>query len=98
MEYLNSTGKDNKPINRSIDDMDKFEEKEITKKNSFAKNTWYDCYNSLINFFHEPITVGGIKNKVISLFETNTTKRVKNVYDEEIFLNWKKKMKQSKTE
>ena len=74
MEYLNSTGKDNKPINRSIDDMDKFEEKEITKKNSFAKNTWYDCYNSLINFFHEPITVGGIKNKVISLFETNTTK------------------------
>ena len=63
MEYLNNTEKDIKPINRSITDLDKFEKKGITKKKSFAKST---CYNS-------PITVGGITDKVMSLFETNTT-------------------------
>ena len=97
VKHLNNTEKDVKPINRSITDMDKFEKKGITKKKSFAKNTWHDCYNS-------PITVGGITDKGMSLFETNTTKnyskpkRVKNVYGEEIFLNWEKKMKRSKTE
>ena len=96
MKYLNNTEKDVKPINISITDMDKFEKKVITKKKSFSKNTWHDCYNS-------PITVGGITDKGMSLFETNTTKnyskpkRVKNVYGEEIFLNWEKKMKRSKT-
>ena len=31
-----------KPINVSVDDMGKFEEKEITKKRTFAKKTWYN--------------------------------------------------------
>ena len=44
-----------KPINVSIDDMDKFEEKEMTKKRPFAKNTWYDCYDWLISYILEPI-------------------------------------------
>ena len=34
--------KDFKPIKVSMDDMDKFEEKQITEKRTFAKNT---CYN-----------------------------------------------------
>ena len=32
-----------------IDDMDKIEEKGMTKKRQFAKTTWYDWYNWLIN-------------------------------------------------
>ena len=70
------------PINLSIDDIDKFEEKEITKKRTFEKNTSYDF---LTNFIFEK-TVGCVKDKVMSLFKTNTTKdyskltRVKNVY------------------
>ena len=38
-------GKYFKPINISINNMDKFEEKEITKRQTFAKNIWYDCYD-----------------------------------------------------
>lgn len=37
----------NKPINVSIDDMDKFEEKETMKKERLEKNT---CYNCLFNY------------------------------------------------
>ena len=49
----------------SIDDMDKFGQKEMKKIRSI-KNTWYDW---LINYIPEPITksVDGFKNKVISL-------------------------------
>ena len=36
----------------SIDDMDKFKEKEITKKRTFTKNTWY---NWLINYISKHI-------------------------------------------
>ena len=54
----------------SIDDIDKFEEKEM-KKIRPIKNTWCDW---LINFIPEPIrkSVGGFKDKIVSLFKTNT--------------------------
>ena len=41
------------------------------KKITLIKNTWYDW---LINYIPEPIRkrVGGFKDKVISLFKTNT--------------------------
>ena len=35
------------PINASIEDLDKFEENEVTKKRLFPKSTWYDW---LINY------------------------------------------------
>ena len=59
-----------KPIIVSLDDMDKFEQKEI-KKVRPIKDTWYDW---LINYIPEPIRkrVGGFKDKFISLFNTNT--------------------------
>ena len=52
-----------KPIFVSIDDMDKFEQKEMKKKRSI-KNNWYDW---LINHIPKPVrkTVGGFKNKVV---------------------------------
>ena len=34
-----------KPINLSINDMNKFEKNELTKKITFTKNTWYDWYD-----------------------------------------------------
>ena len=39
--------------------MDKFEKKEPTKKKTFTKNTWNDCYNWLINLIPEPIKSRG---------------------------------------
>ena len=55
-----------------IDDVDKFENK--MKEIRPIKNTWYDW---LINYILEPIrkSVGGFKDKVISLFKTNTPKQ-----------------------
>ena len=48
--------------------MSKFEQKEMKKKWRI-KNTWYDW---LIIYIPEPIkTVGGSKDKVVSLFKTN---------------------------
>ena len=49
--------------------MDIFEQKEMKKKRPI-KSTWY---NWLINYIPEPIrkTVGGFKDKVVSLFKTN---------------------------
>ena len=32
----------NLPIDISINDIDKFEKKELTKKRIFTKNNWYD--------------------------------------------------------
>ena len=57
----------------SINDTDKFEEKEM-KKIRPIKNTWYD---RLSNYIPEPIRkgVGGFKDKVLSLFNTNTLKQ-----------------------
>ena len=40
-----------KPIIKSIDDMDKFEQKEMKKKKAI-KNAWYDW---LLNYISEPI-------------------------------------------
>ena len=31
-----------KPINKSINDTDKFGRKELTKRRTFTKNAWYD--------------------------------------------------------
>ena len=45
---------DFKSINISINDMDKFEKKELTKKRTFTKNTWWDWYDWLINYVPEP--------------------------------------------
>ena len=65
-----------KPIIVSIDDMDKFEEKEM-KKIRPIKNTWYDW---LINYILELIRkrAGGFKNKVIMLFKKNIPKQIVN--------------------
>ena len=63
-----------KPIIMSSDDMDKFEQKEM-KKIRPVKNILYDW---LINYIPEPIRkiVGGFKNKIVSLFKTNTPKQI----------------------
>ena len=57
----------------SIENIDKFEQREMKIIKSF-KNTWYDW---LINYILEPIrkSVTGFKNNVISLFKTNTPKK-----------------------
>ena len=62
-----------KPIIVSIDDMDKFEQKEM-KKIKTIKNTWYYWF---INYIPESMreSIGYFKNKVISLFKTNTSKQ-----------------------
>ena len=56
----------------SIDDMNKFEQKEM-KKIRLIKNTWYDW---MINYIPQSIrkSVGSFKDKVVSLFKTNTPK------------------------
>ena len=53
--------------------MDKFEHKEM-KKIGLPKNSWYDL---LINCIPDPIrkSVGGLKNKIVSLFKTNKPKQ-----------------------
>ena len=50
--------------------MDKFNQKEMTKTKPI-KNTWYDW---LINYIPDPIrkSVGDFKDKIVSLFKTNT--------------------------
>ena len=55
-----------KPIIVSIDDMDKFEQKEM-KKIRPIKNTWHD---QLIDYIPEPITniVGDFEDKIVSKF------------------------------
>ena len=57
----------------SIDDMNKFEQKELKKIRSI-KNTWYDW---LISYVPESIrkSVSGFKDKIVSLFKTNTPKQ-----------------------
>ena len=62
LKVKNSTLKlenDFKPINISINDMDKFEKKELTTKRTFTKNTWYNWYDWLINYILEPKKTGG---------------------------------------
>ena len=62
-----------KPIIVSIDDMDKFGQKEM-KKIRPIKNAWYDW---LINYIPEPIrkSAGSFKDKIASLFKTNVPKQ-----------------------
>ena len=62
-----------KAIIVSVDDMDKFKQKEM-KKIRPIKNNWYD---SLISYFPEPIrrSVDGFKDKTVSLFKTNIHKQ-----------------------
>ena len=62
-----------KSIIVSIDDMGKLEQKQM-KNVRPIKNTWYDW---LINYIRDPIrkSVGGFKNKIVSLFKTNTPKQ-----------------------
>ena len=59
-----------KPVIVSKDDMDKFQQKEM-KKTRHVKITWYDW---LTNYIPDPIrkSVGGFKDKVVSLFKTNS--------------------------
>ena len=62
-----------KAIIVSVDDIDKFEQKEM-KKIRPIKNTWYD---SLVSYFPEAIrkSVDGFKDKTVSLFKTNIHKQ-----------------------
>ena len=68
--------------------MDKFEEKEMNKIRPI-KNTWYDW---LIDYIPEPIrkSVGGFKDKIVSLFRTNTSEqtvygRGENLFEEDYY-------------
>ena len=66
-KYKNKRLENNfKPINISINEMDEFEKKELTKKRTFTKNTWYDWYDWLINYIPEPINKPwtGLKTKL----------------------------------
>ena len=65
-----------KPIIVSIDDMNKFEQKEM-KKIKPIKITWYDW---LIDYNPGPIrkSIALFKDKVVSLFKTNTPKQTVN--------------------
>ena len=47
------------PVSVSIDDMVIFEEKEIMGKRTFAKTSWYDSFNWLINYIPESIRNSG---------------------------------------
>ena len=53
-----------------MDDMDKFGEKQLTKKITFAKKTWYDWYDWLINYIPEPMIT---ENQNVSRNNLKTT-------------------------
>ena len=57
--------------NVSINDMDKFEKKELTKKSTFTKSNWYDWYDWLTNYIPEPIKTkkGGVNDQIMNLFK-----------------------------
>ena len=57
----------------SIYNMDKFEQKELKKIRPIETN----CYDCLINNISKSISksVGGFKDKIVSLFKTNTPKQ-----------------------
>ena len=57
----------------SIDDMKKFDQKEM-KERGPIKNTWFDW---LINYISKPIrkSVGAFKDKIVSHFKMNTPKQ-----------------------
>ena len=45
--------------------MYKLEEKEIMKKRTITKNTWYDWYNYLMNYILRPIKKSWVVLKTI---------------------------------
>ena len=57
----------------SIVDIGRFQKKR-NEENKTNENTFYD---RLINYIHQPIikSVGGFKDKIVSLFNTNTPKQ-----------------------
>ena len=63
-------------ILRSINDLNKFEEKVISKNETLAENTCYDWYDSLINYIPESLkkSVGFTKDKNMSFFKIKATK------------------------
>ena len=68
MKYKNSKGKDQPFRIRKIG-------KEITKKKTFAKNTWYNLHGWLIKYVPDPIkTKGGSKDKIMSNIKMIKTK------------------------
>ena len=71
--------------------MDKFEQKEMQKIRPI-KSTWYDW---LINYIPDPIrkSVGVFKDKIVSLFITDTPKQT--MYGREKKLSKSKTHKQS---
>ena len=66
LKYREVKTKRFKPIMVSVDDMDKFEQKEMNKIRRI-KNTGYDL---LVNYIPEPIrkSVGSFKDKIVSPF------------------------------
>ena len=67
--FIELKGRESK--DKEVDDMDKFEEKQMNKIRAI-KNIWYHC---LINYIPRPIrkTIGGFKDKLIYLFKTKQT-------------------------
>ena len=59
----------------SIDDMDKFEQREMKKIRQNKNNNY--IIKAIINHIPEPIrkSIGGFKDKIVSLFRTNTPKQ-----------------------
>ena len=73
-----------KPIIVSKDDMDRFEKKEMKKIRPISMvdchfvDTWYNTwYYWLMNYIpgHIRKSVGGFKDKIVSLFKTNTPRQ-----------------------
>ena len=55
--------------------------KELTKKRTFKKKTWYDWYDWLINYvpcFYKK-TVDGTKDQIMSFFKTKDYSKPKSV-------------------
>ena len=55
----------------SIHDMDKHEENEMKKKRRFAKNTWYNWHDWLINDTAEPMKKYWVVLKINKLKKTS---------------------------
>ena len=62
-----------KPINISINNMDKFEKKELTKKRTFTKNIWYSWCNWY--YIPEPIKIllAEVKTKLLVFLKPSIT-------------------------
>ena len=84
-KYKNKRLENNfKTINISINDMDKFEKKELTKKRTFTKNTWYDWYDWLIYYiktkdYNKPELVKTVYGNGKKESEENIIKSIRNL-------------------